>query len=141
MKIRKHISISLIIVYTVFLYWLTIFSRSETLRSGCEWRPFWKFRAIADGREEYIGEIATNLFMFVPIGLLIGLFVKRRGWLVAMTTSIVLSLGIEMLQFYLKRGLFETDDIIHNTVGCLIGVSLIKMLSVILRKQGKIQDI
>ena len=32
-----------------------------------------------------------------------------------------LSIGIEVLQLVFKKGSFEIDDIIHNTVGCMLG--------------------
>ena len=38
--------------------------------------------------------------------------------------GLFLSFAIESLQFVLKKGLAETDDIIHNTLGCLIGYGI-----------------
>ena len=33
----------------------------------------------------------------------------------------MVSLGIEILQLVLKRGLFEFDDIMNNSIGCMLG--------------------
>lgn len=43
----------------------------------------------------------------------------------------VLAVLVEVLQLYLKRGLFEYDDIMGNTIGMLIGIggySLLKRI-------------
>lgn len=34
--------------------------------------------------------------------------------------GIILSGGIEVLQLVLRRGLFEWDDIFHNSLGCML---------------------
>ena len=41
-----------------------------------------------------------------------------------MLCGIVVSFGIEILQLVLKRGLFELDDIINNSLGCMMGAVL-----------------
>ena len=38
--------------------------------------------------------------------------------------SLSLSIMIELLQFILKRGLCETDDVIHNVLGAAIGFGI-----------------
>lgn len=76
----------------------------------------------------------------MPIGALAGLVVTQipqiarkwwKGWTVVLFAGILLSVGIEALQLYLKRGLCETDDIIHNTLGCLIGYGVILSAKII----------
>ena len=96
---------------------------------------------ILSERKEYlVADIVNNVLLFLPIGVLMGLMVTQksqkwwRGWLVVVTTGIMLSVGIEGLQFVLKRGLCETDDVIHNTVGCLMGMAFIKLLTLATNK-------
>ena len=133
---KKNVCILALAFYIAFVYWITVFSRDAYPQAGSDWRIFWTYGAIADGRDELIVEVIFNLLMFLPIGLIVGLVVRYGGWLVAFFSGAALSLGIEMLQLHLKRGLCETDDIIHNTLGCLIGFALIRILGVIYRKQG-----
>ena len=128
----------LLFAYIALVYWITVFSRAPYPQAGSDWRLFWKYGAIVDGRDELIGEVFSNVLMFVPIGLLLGLLVKGKEWLLVFATGGVLSLGIELLQLKLKRGLCETDDIIHNTVGCLMGLALIRLISVMFCKQSRI---
>lgn len=38
-----------------------------------------------------------------------------------------ISVTIESLQFFLMRGFSEFDDVMHNTLGCMIGYVLVKV--------------
>lgn len=40
--------------------------------------------------------------------------------------SVVASIGIELMQFFTRRGRVETDDVMLNTLGTVIGWFLIK---------------
>lgn len=37
-----------------------------------------------------------------------------------------ISVSIEVIQLVTKRGFAETDDVMHNTVGCIVGYMLVK---------------
>ena len=39
-----------------------------------------------------------------------------------------LSVVIEFMQLYFKRGSCEVDDIIHNTLGCVIGYFIVRFV-------------
>ena len=39
----------------------------------------------------------------------------------ALAVGLLLSGTIEVSQYIFRRGLFELDDIIHNSLGCMIG--------------------
>lgn len=131
----------LLVVYVALTYWLTVFSRVFTGSAGVEWQPFWTYKAILnEGKEYLVADIVNNVLLFMPIGALAGLVVTQipqiarkwwKGWTVVLFAGILLSVGIEALQLYLKRGLCETDDIIHNTLGCLIGYGVILSAKII----------
>lgn len=130
-----------LVAYLLLVLWLTICSRKVFLQAVVEWMPFWTYSAIlSEGKEYLVADIVNNVLLFLPIGVLMGLMVTQksqkwwRGWLVVVTTGIMLSVGIEGLQFVLKRGLCETDDVIHNTVGCLMGMAFIKLLTLTTNK-------
>lgn len=130
-----------LVAYLLLVLWLTICSRKVFLQAVVEWMPFWTYSAIlSEGKEYLVADIVNNVLLFLPIGVLMGLMVTQksqkwwRGWLVVVTTGIILSVGIEGLQFVLKRGLCETDDVIHNTVGCLMGMAFIKLLTLTTNK-------
>lgn len=64
-----------------------------------------------------------NVLLFIPYGFFVGWY-KRwkyclwRGGVVGCITSLM----IEVLQLLTGRGVFQIDDIITNTLGCIIGV-------------------
>ena len=83
--------------------------------------PFWKYLDIWN-KVDYpadLLEVMLNIALFMPIGLLLGeMGMKfKRVFL----SGVILSGIIEMSQFAFCRGLCETDDVIHNTLGCIIG--------------------
>lgn len=75
-----------------------------------------------------------NVVMFIPVGLLSGFMVHgsrfkvtERRWLWVLAFGTGLSVLVELLQFILKRGLCETDDVIHNMIGCVIGFAIYQL--------------
>ena len=51
---------------------------------------------------------------------------KSMTWFVVAIFGCSISVTIEALQFFLHRGFSEVDDVMHNTVGCLIGWCMVK---------------
>lgn len=45
----------------------------------------------------------------------------------------LVSVAIEVLQFFTQRGLCELDDVIHNTLGVVIGYGVYKVISKVKR--------
>lgn len=68
-----------------------------------------------------------NIFMFIPLGLLLGLVLMGMTWNKVLLFGLCISFLIELLQFIFKRGLCETDDIIHNVLGCAVGFAIAKL--------------
>ncbi len=120
-----------LLVYIGYIYTLTVFGRNISFSSGTKWEFFWTYRAIEDGQKYLIADIANNILMFIPVGMLAGLLSKTYAWWRVLFFGMAMSLSIELLQFHLKRGLCETDDVIHNSLGCLLGyimaVGIMKM--------------
>ena len=70
-------------------------------------------------------EDILNIMLLLPLGgLLPFVFDKKIHWWQGLLCGIVVSFGIEILQLVLKRGLFELDDIINNSLGCMMGAVL-----------------
>ena len=62
----------------------------------------------------------ANILLFIPLGIFVGDLWKWKGLLV----GVGLTVSIELFQLISRRGLFEFDDIIHNTLGTVIGILL-----------------
>jgi glycopeptide antibiotics resistance protein len=103
-----------------------VFFRETNVERGYNLMPFWSYWDY--GKDSYflemLGENILNVLLFLPIGFLAGCGLQ------GMTLKKVLFLGgglsvfIELLQFIFKKGFCETDDVIHNVLGCLIGYGL-----------------
>lgn len=67
-----------------------------------------------------------NMFLFLPLGLSLP-FALPEKWkcraLIAAAAGFLLSVGVEMTQYVFKIGDCETDDVLMNTLGMLIGIS------------------
>ena len=61
--------------------------------------------------------------MLLPIGIFLPLaYGKKIDWKIGLLIGIGISFSIELMQLVLCRGFFEFDDIIHNSLGFLIGI-------------------
>lgn len=68
-----------------------------------------------------------NVIVFIPVGIILGSLLKVKGsWLVALLIGCSISITIEALQFWFMKGFSEVDDVMHNTVGCILGYILVK---------------
>lgn len=117
--------------YLFVVYGITVFFRDVNPNYGNYYTPFWNYKEIIHGEDpSLLYEVIMNVVLFVPIGLLWSAQSKKRTnkqqWLTAFVLGMGLSMGIEMLQLVFKKGSFEIDDIIHNTVGCMLGFAVWK---------------
>lgn len=79
-----------------------------------------------DGVYRTIAEIMMKVLVFVPVGLLLGCAFRSITWWKVMLIGGVVSVLIETMQFFFKRGFSEVDDVMHNTTGCILGYILIQ---------------
>ena len=56
-----------------------------------------------------------------------------KWWLVTLI-GFVVSATVELIQYFNYLGLFEFDDIIHNTIGMLIGWGIVKIVDLVYRQ-------
>ena len=134
---------SLILVEYVFLIISsTVIYRTDENAIGNNFMPFWSYLEIwYEGAKSLIAENVMYILAFVPIGFLLGVVVKNlrsitmNAFLVALI-GCGISLSVESMQFFLKRGFAETDDVMHNTFGCLIGYILAQCSQIMLKGKG-----
>lgn len=115
---------ALLVLSVLAVLQLTLFSRSVG-EYDVILRPFAALDA-AKVQPEIYRELLMNMLLFLPIGLTLpnampnGMnAVLRMG--ITVLFGFVLSLGIEYAQYRFSLGLVETDDVICNTVGTLLG--------------------
>ncbi len=76
-----------------------------------------------------------NILLFVPYGFGFAWCRKKREvFLQGVCLGFFTSLCIEILQLVTGRGVFQIDDIITNTVGCILGILTFQILAKLLSK-------
>ncbi len=120
---------SLFIIYTVFVLLLTLITRTRSADFTAKWIPFWSwYEVIVNHRQRLLEEIILNILMLMPLGIITALLSSRAEVKHAFCIGLILSCTIEFLQLILRLGLFEWDDIIHNTLGCVVGFVIMRKL-------------
>ena len=123
-KAWSCIALLLLFEYAFLIYCSTVIFRRVFPERGYDFMPFWSY-----SRPNLLTENILNVLLFVPIGIFMfvtlkGMNKQRSIWLPIFFTGMGLSMGIEILQFAFKKGFAELDDVIHNTLGCLLGCTL-----------------
>lgn len=124
----RSMGLLFLIAYLCLLYCSTIIFRFYRETWGCNYQPFWSYKAILNGQEGLIIENIMNILAFVPLGILLGWAIKRIKWWGVLIAGLCVSASIESLQYIFRRGFSEFDDILHNVIGCMIGYCLYKAL-------------
>lgn len=106
------------------------------------WQPFHSYAA-ATAQKELLRSNFMNAVLFYPAGLLLVsmLPVKWKPIIklsVSFAVFTLFSAGIEFLQFRYFLGLAQTDDVIHNVLGAVIGAVTMLVLSRINIKRGSV---
>ena len=82
--------------------------------------------------------IVLNIAMFIPAGILFPLvFPKLDRWYKVTAAGAGMSFVIELLQLILNRGAADIDDLITNTLGCVIGYSLLAAFRALRKKEKR----
>ena len=103
---------------------ITIFGRTAGERTLIL-KPFASL-AVARTQSEAYRELLMNVFLFFPLGLTLSNALPQRWgrWLrivITVIAGLLLSAGIEYTQYRFALGVAETDDVICNTLGTVIG--------------------
>ena len=123
-KASQAITIPVLIAFFLIVLGSTVFGRMPGLRSY-KLMPFWSYGAIIRGDPGILQEVLLNCVLLFPAGMLLPLIFSRPlKWYQGLLFGAIVSGCIELLQLITCRGLFEFDDIIHNSLGCMVGCIL-----------------
>ena len=136
-KLRR-IGISLLVSYVFLVLAVTVFSRELNDQTSILMEPLQSYRRyITDEFTRF--EIQANIILFIPIGILAPMSMKRLS-VFALIIGLIISLSIEALQFVTGRGVFEFDDLISNLIGFLIGFAFYCFIHLLVRISISIKD-
>ena len=112
-------------VYTFYIFLFTVLSRAPIQIYQYKIIPFWSYFKILCGEKKYIKEVLLNIIVFIPEGFLITYNFDKWSVKKYIIIGFIMSTTIEVLQLLLKRGMFELDDILGNTLGIVFGTWII----------------
>lgn len=124
-----NVTLVLLLIVSVFaVLYTTLLSRSVH-EDACAFSliPFESYiNVINGGNVENLRSNFMNVVLFYPSALILAMLLPKKSskLLRVVTVSIllaVLSCGIEYIQYIYALGKPEIDDVIHNTLGALVG--------------------
>ncbi len=129
-KLRKLLGV-VYVEYLILLICATVIFRDSTCALGVEFVPFWNYTN-SYFTEDVLLETLLNIVMFIPVGFCTSVFLKRSVLVKVFFISMLLSCSIEVTQYLLERGFCETNDVMNNTAGGVIGYLIYKVTPVFL---------
>ena len=121
----KWFRISMLVLYVGGILYLTVLRREIGTVHQIQLQPFWSYAKFDD--PQYRWQIYMNVFLFIPFGFMLGWALNCR-FLQALLIGLVFSAFLETVQYFFCLGLCEIDDVLHNTLGTVIGFEYWRML-------------
>ena len=124
---RRHLWwIWLLLIYGIMVIYITMLSRAPGSRTEVNLQLF---ATLADGPYGKVYPI-ENVLLFLPFGPLLALAWNRlRKFYLIIVIGLLSSLSIEFVQYITGRGYLQTDDVMFNLCGIIIGHMAYLMLA------------
>ncbi len=136
------------IIYTIFLAQQLLFGSARFLARDVlisnrdlyiNWVPFNTISMYIKHFEyfkfwDWISNIFGNVIIFMPIGILLPIISKYKSLIFSLGIGFLMSLTIEIAQYYLCLGVFDVDDIILNVFGVILGYIVYKITGRIIKR-------
>ncbi len=145
LKGSRKLTVSQILLYATFVCYImvvfgvTLLTRFSYQTELFRLTPFYSYiEAWHQYKDASWRNIILNIFMLVPFGLLLPyIWTLFRKLAPTALAGLVFTLLIEVSQLVLHRGIFETDDLINNTLGTIIGYGLYRLADYIYKRIKK----
>lgn len=122
-----YITITLFVVYLLFLIWIIMFKLEFSLAELDKVREynFIPFR-YEDGHNVgfHFSEVISNMLIFIPAGVYLSLLFKETAFFKKSALIFAVSLVLECSQYGLEVGRFDITDLITNTIGGIVGIGV-----------------
>lgn len=118
----RAIAIALLVAYITVVLFFTVLGRRtlDYYRFGPDVSSYYTELFSGSGTID-ITELWLNILMFVPLGVLSCFVFSRFKVFIATATGCCLSIVIELMQLLFRSGYVSLTDVIHNTLGALLG--------------------
>ncbi len=117
-QLHKEIIYLIAIIYLLCLFHVVTFQDSNYGTSN--FTPFKEIFRYDIGTHKFTKNVMGNILLFIPYGFLSSYLLKNKKFSVITILTIIASLTIETVQYYIGR-VFDIDDIILNVLGGIVG--------------------
>lgn len=128
LQVKNRIYEILIVLYVLFVLWLCVLSRTETVYEvrtlGWSFQIIWNCWWMGYLFLQTVG----NVLLYIPLGFVSSCRFGIYKFKFVALISCVTCLEIEVLQFANSCGTLDFDDIVNNIVGAWLGYLAYKMM-------------
>lgn len=117
--------ITVMAIYVFLLLYITLGNRENSQGEEFCLIPFYSYYEYMHGKTEKFRESMMNILLFYPLGLVARTVSDKKR---IIFWGIFLSISIEVSQYIFHLGYAEVDDVIHNSLGVLIGAIVASMV-------------
>jgi glycopeptide antibiotics resistance protein len=138
-KVLRQISYLLLFCSLFLILFATIFYTPisfEPEEYHINLQPFkWVEEMKLTNGNQVIAETIPNIIMFIPLGFLIPIVIKKaRKWHKTTLIVLLITISIETFQYFIGRS-SDIDDIITNLLGGMIGYAMFKGVNQLFRNK------
>ena len=109
--------------WVVLIFCSAVIFREARAERAISLVPLSSYFCIAEN--SYLKEVAVinllNICMFLPVGFFLKCGYRSVTYKKVFLIGFIVSFFVELLQFTFSKGLCEVDDVIHNSLGCMVG--------------------
>lgn len=136
-----HFTTVLLAVYLIILVWILLLKLGIEFSYMSERRVNLNpFSGIFTGKTDLL-ESVLNILIFLPPGVYIGILYRKYSFVKKLLLIFSITLVIESAQYLFKIGAFDTTDLLTNTLGGLIGLTIFQYIDSLYTDSLKTQRI
>lgn len=123
--------------YVFIILCSTVIFRKSRAQARFDFMPFRTYYEIFSCKSSFLlPQAIMNILVFIPLGLLLSASFPIMKWWKLLFMGAGFSLVIELLQLLFHKGFSEFDDVMHNSLGCLMGILCYKACHKFFRDGG-----
>lgn len=136
-RIKSILIYGSLVVYVGLILFATLINRETSNENEYCIIPFYTYYLFYNGNKDIMQQALMNVALFYPLGYLMCCtnlsFLHKQKWTIVLIVFLFSSC-IEIIQFVFHLGYAEIDDIIHNTLGSVLGMGCYFLFSKIVSK-------
>ncbi|WP_246141254.1 VanZ family protein [Bacillus marasmi] len=114
----------LFIIYGFVLIWLVLFK----LQFSFDHLDRVRVMNMIPLHHSVLSEVYANIWIFVPFGIFISMLKRKWPFMKKLVSIFGVTLAFETIQFVLVIGRSDITDVLANTLGGIIGISIYELL-------------